>query len=260
MKKISYLLSALSMCLLFVACSEDTDRIFYYPTNTEATFGAAKGSYVFGVDDAAEYNLTISRTNPNGQATIEISNSDTDGLFTIPSTVEFADGESEATINVKFDRSIMAAGVAYDVTVNLPQHPITGKPTAYKLSVRRDYTWEYFAEGSIKSYFVQGEAVLYRGQEDQNAYKLKDLYAEGYDFVFVVKEGVLTMFESSNSRGYTFVTGIIHSNPAYGMASVDVDPDPQYTYVDLEQKKIVLSNYYYCAAGGWGWKDDVFTW
>ena len=53
MKKISYLLSVLSICLAFAACSEDTDRTIYYPTNTESTFSSTSGSYWFGVADPA---------------------------------------------------------------------------------------------------------------------------------------------------------------------------------------------------------------
>lgn len=260
MKKISYLLSVLAMCLVFTACSEDTDRTMYYPTNTESTFASTSGSYVFGVDDAAEYAITVSRINSNGRATIEITNDDTEGVFIVPATVEFADGELDATINVAFDRSGMQAGTAYSVKISLPAHPITGKATNFDLSVRRDYTWEPFVTGNLVSFFMNGERQLYRGQEDPNAYKFIDLYATGYDFVFVVRDGVMTMFESTNSRGYTFVTGFVHSNPAYGMVSVDFDPDPNYSYVDLDEKIIVLSNYYYCGAGGWGWKDDYFTW
>ena len=112
--------------------------------------------------------------------------------------------------------------------------------TNYTLNVRRDYTWEPFATGQLTSFFMDGERELQRGQEDENAYKLKDLYATGYDFVFVLKDGVMTMFESQNAYGYVFVTGFVHSNPAYGMVSINFDSDPEYSTFSLEDKKIVL--------------------
>ena len=260
MKKISYILSVLSICLAFGACSEDTDRVMYYPTNTESTFTSTSGSYVFGADDPAEYNIVVRRVNPKGEAVIEIANSDTESLFNVPSELKFADGETESTLTVSFNRSSMLPGTAYPVKISLPEHPITGKATNFNLSVRRDYTWELYVTGDLKSFFVNGQRELYRDVDNHNAYKFKDLYASGYDFVFEVRNNVMTMFENQNSRRYVFVTGFVHSNPAYGMVTIDFDSDPDYSYVDLNEKKIVLSNYYYCGAGAWGWKDDVFTW
>ena len=122
MKKISYLVSVLCMCLAFAACSEDTDRTFYYPTNTEATFAAKTGSYSFGKDDPAEYSITVSRVNTNGNANVEITNNGAEGIFNIPSSIEFVDGENEAIINISFNRSNMEVGKVYPVTIDLPTH------------------------------------------------------------------------------------------------------------------------------------------
>ena len=74
----------------------------------------------------------------SGKATVEITNDDTEGIFTTPSSIEFADGETIAAINVAFDRSVMQASTVYSVKISLPEHPISGKATNYTLSVRRD--------------------------------------------------------------------------------------------------------------------------
>jgi hypothetical protein len=98
-----------------------------------------------------------------------------------------------------------------------------------------------------------------RAKENQSLYKLKDVYAEGYDYkLLVAEDGSISMMQDLNAYGlYDITTGYVISSY---MIYTFLDPDPEWSYFDAENQKIALSQYFYCDATEWEWKDDTFTW
>ncbi|MBO5014216.1 MAG: hypothetical protein J6J26_11285 [Bacteroides sp.] len=260
-KTLLYLATAL-FAFLFSACNDnDTEGVIYNAANTEAVFTTAKGSYFYNAADPGEYTVTLMRGNANGTASVSISSTNESGYFNVPATANFADGEYETTFTVTFDKEALEIGKNYNIAMKLPETPITGKQISYTLTVTRDYTWEFYANcQAMSDLFGEWENSLERAKENPSYFKLKDAYAEGYDIKFLVDEnGSISMPEGPGSNGYYDVTtGYMH--PSYGMMYSYLDGDPAYSYFDIENHVLVLSQYFYVGAGGFGWYDDVFTW
>ncbi len=262
MKKILYTLSIVLAVSTFCACNDnDTIGVFYYPDNSEAIFTSSKSEYFFTAADLGEYEVTVQRANSKGSAEVEVINSDTTGLFTIPGIVFFEDGELEATIKVTFEKEQLEIGTPYTIGLQLPETPIEGKQISHKLTITRDYTWEFFTECTATTYlYGESTATIYKALENPSYIKIKDLYSEGHELKLLLGgDGSISMLQDVNSYGYyDMETGFIH--PSYGMIYTYIDADRNYSYFDEAQNTIVLSMYYYVGAGAFGWKDDVITW
>ena len=262
MKKTLLYLATAWLAFSFSACdNNDTEGAIYYAANTEAVFAKASGSYFYAGSDPGEYSITLKRGNANGAASVAVTATDESGYFNVPATANFADGAYETTLTVSFDKEALEIGKNYAISLSIPENPIAGKQTAYKLTVTRDYTWEVYAEGTYYSGFFEQEfpVTMERAKENQSLYKLKDVYAEGYDYKFLVAEdGSISMMQDLNAYGlYDITTGYVISSY---MIYTFLDPDPEYSYFDAENQKIVLNQYFYCAAAEWDWYDDTFTW
>ena len=262
MKKILYSLVTALFALSFSACdNNDTEGVYYHAENTEAVFAKASGAYFYAGSDPGEYNVTLIRGNANGAASIPVTATDQSGYFTVPATANFADGSYEATLTVTFNKEALEVGKVYSIALEIPENPIQGKQTTYKLNVTRDYSWEVIAQGTYTSaLFGESSVTLERANENKSYYKLKDVFAEGYDYKLLVDDsGAISMMEDLNDYGfYDITTGYVH--PSYGMIYSYLDPDPAYSYFDAENQLIVLSQYYYVGAGSFGWFDDYFVW
>ncbi len=260
MKSIKYILATTLLLFVCIACSEDTDGTIYRASNEEATFESASLSYTFGADDPDVYEVVVKRGNAVGSASVAVAFKDESGLFSAPANAEFADGVYETTIPVTFTRSDLVVGKAYDVTITIPDNPVRERVTETTLLITRDYVWELFATGYYYcDLFGTLERELYKADE-ADRYKFASLYAEGVDFIFdVAEDGSMTMPGEPDSDGlYHFTTGTTYSD--YGMLYLFFDPDPAYSLCDLDNQIIYVSNYYYVAAGYFGWLDDVFYW
>lgn len=262
MKNILYYLIAALFTLSFSACdNNDTEGVYYNAANTEAVFAVESGSYFYSAADLGEYNVTVIRGNAKGAAEIAVTMTDEYGYFSIPNTVNFEDGSYEATITVSFNKDALEIGKNYTIGLKLPENPISGKVTDYALTVTRDYTWEFFTNASITSGLLgKWTFGIERAKENQSYYKLKDLYAEGYDVKILINEdGSIAMPGGPGSNGmYSITTGYKH--PSYGMVYTYLDPSTDYSYFIKEENLLVLSQYYYVGAGAFGWFDDVITW
>ncbi len=260
MKSIKYILATTLSLFLCIACSEDTDGTIYRAANTEATFESASLSYTFGADDPDAYQVVVKRGNAVGGASVAITFKDESGLFSAPANAEFADGEYETTIPVTFDRSKLVVGKDYDMTITIPDNPVKERLTTTKLVINRDYVWELFVTGTYYSdLFNPLERELHKAQ-GADRYKLASLFASGIDFIFdVAEDGSMTMPGDPNANGvYPFTTGTEYGD--YGMLYLYFDPDPDYSFFDINNQTIYISNYYYVGAGNFGWRDDVFEW
>ena len=125
--KFIYLLAAVVGVLTFASCqhpyadwapgAKDSNMGVYFPStkgfevtaeDTTVDIAVARGN----ADAAASVSLRYQALNGAGEAT---------ELFTVPSKVEFAAGETEATLTVAFDGSQLTIGEKYTVTIKLDE-------------------------------------------------------------------------------------------------------------------------------------------
>ncbi len=262
MKKILYTLSIVLATCTFCACDDSDEMgVLYNPTNTEAIFTSSSSDYFYTSADTNVYHITIQRANSKGSAEVAVEIIDETGLFTAPSTVVFEDGSYETALAISFEKEQLEIGTPYSIGLKLPDLPIAGKQTSHKLTVTRDYTWEFLAEcNMISEFFGEGTATIEKAAENPSYIKIKDLYSEGHELkLMLAGDGSISMLQDVNGYGfYDITTGYKHPN--YGMVYAYLIPVPSYTYYDADTNLINLYMYYYVGAGGFGYFNDVITW
>ena len=264
MKKILYTLSIVLAVSTFCACDDSDEMgVLYNPTNTEAIFTSSSSDYLFAPTDTNVFHVTIQRANSKGNAEVAVEFIDTTGLFTIPSTVSFEDGSYETTLAVSFEKEQLEIGTPYNIGLKLPDLPIAGKQTSHKLTITRDYTWEFFVEcNMISAFFGEYTATIEKAVENPSYIKIKDLYSEGHELkLMLAGDGSISMLQDTNEYGfYDIATGAEYG--PYGEIYAYLNPDPNVTKYNAEQNSIELSMYYYVELGyifGY-FISDVITW
>lgn len=262
MKKILYTLSVVLAVSTFCACDDSDEMgILYNPTNAEAIFTQKSSEYTFEPTDTNVCYVTIQRANSKGNAEVAVEFIDTTGLFTIPSTVSFEDGSYETTLAVSFEKEQLETGTPYNIGLKLPDLPIAGKQTSHKLTVTRDYTWEFFTKcNMVSQLFGTVSATIEKAAENPSYIKIKDLYSEGHELkLMLAGDGSISMLQDKNKYGfYDITTGATYGQ--YGMIYAYLIPAPSVTYYNDELNLISLYMYYYVGAGELGYSNDVITW
>lgn len=260
MKNIKNLWVLVLTVIAFTSCdSNDTDRTFYYPANTEAAFKQNKSAYTFGAEDPDQYTVTVMRGNAEGAASIPVKLSDESGLFNASSAIEFANGELEALITVTFNRQNLETGKAYTITLEIPENPIKEHNVLHTLAITRDYVWEAYTTGNFTSEFFETEwEVTMEKADGTDVYRLADVYADGYHISFAVEGNNIVPMVAASGGLYPFATGYVDSG--YGPVSFQIDADPEYTNIDMDNKTLTLNGRFVVADGSFGWFDEIFTW
>ena len=199
-KKMS-ILFALPAAVLFSACEQDNMGEIYTPATQGVSFGATSQSASLPSEYTTEtVSVEVLRSETNGAASIGLSATivdDDDNVlpstgFQVPASVDFADGEFAATVNITVDNTI-TPGMNYNVILMLDETQAIADANAMTqkvVTVFRDYTFTSIGTGKWSSLFFSLDAAGTIPQEfpvevqkaDQaNIYKAVDVYEEGYD-------------------------------------------------------------------------------
>lgn len=261
MKNIKYFLVLVVGMLALASCDQnDTEGNIYPAKNNEAFFEAKNSSYTFGELDPDKCEVILTRGNANGAASVPVTVESESSIFTV-SSAEFADGEYQGTISVTFDRESLTPGENYVLVLDIPENPIKERTISHSLTIRRDYVWKKHLTGTFTSQFFNGSSweVEMEKAEGAEAYRLVDVYEDGYHIAFTVDGDVITPLASLNSsKLYPFATGYEHST--YGPVTFQIDADPSYTYFDAAGKKLNLNGRFVVSEGTFGWYDESFAW
>ena len=183
--------------MMFLAAAigcDPTDMVTYEAGNDEAFFEETSQSLTVTQADANTYTITVSRGNPAGAVSVPVSiQSETEGVFDGPASVEFADGELYAEYTVSFDIAGLAVGAMSEVTLTLGSETDLPYSTSFVLSVMRDYTWNNYATGVYTSEFygqlagqvAQFPVVMQQAAEKTDLYRLADVFNTGYHFQLI---------------------------------------------------------------------------
>ena len=111
------ILAMFGMALTLTACHDD-----------EYTEGAQSPGAYFADNlpevvaiplEGSSFDVVVSRTGTDASASYTLTATDPSGLFTIPSTVEFADGALTSVVNVTFDPTKIVTDKEYPITLTL---------------------------------------------------------------------------------------------------------------------------------------------
>ena len=117
MKRIKYLFMAVVAMAAFAACSDNCDT-------TDGVDAGLEGYYFPGAStiklamDATSAQIPVARMSAGAAETISLA-VDAPAIFNVPTSVTFADGAKEASLNVTFDNADVEIGEEYELTIEL---------------------------------------------------------------------------------------------------------------------------------------------
>lgn len=156
------MLIAFAASLSMTAC-ESEDDFQCGPEDSETKAGAYFEALTDNIEleptEATVASIYVSRLNTKGALSLPIRVAkNQDDVFSVPATVEFADGEKMAEVSVSFDKA--EVGNPYTLTVEIPEdyvslyHEVPGY-ASYSLTISR-VKWEklgtcYWVDGNIST-------------------------------------------------------------------------------------------------------------
>ncbi len=119
------------MAFTFQACSDDDDTYtsgyaegVYFPDSNSESIDISK--------DATSFDVTIMRVNTSAPAqTVALTATGTDGLYNVPSSVTFEQGQTTANITITYDGSVLEYDSYTEITLTIADESVT---TPYGLS------------------------------------------------------------------------------------------------------------------------------
>ncbi|MCD8031530.1 MAG: hypothetical protein LUF85_12100 [Bacteroides sp.] len=174
----------------FTSCSKDNEGTEYMQTNVGVSFYWSNHNVVL-IPANEGFNVEILRGDLNGSATISISSTDESGVFSVPSSVTFADGEGVAklfiSVNVEDDLELETN---YPLVLSIAEKGqlSPGAIQTATINVTKDYDWILLGTGTFYEYFVSGEI-----------FEVEIYQADGFDRWRVMNpyEGLKSVFPSS---------------------------------------------------------------
>lgn len=115
-------LGVIAMAML-TACGDDD-------VAENGIFGAPVDGAFFGTDlpakveldkNGSTFDVTVSRTQTSGTLTAAIAANDPEGVYSVPTSVSFAEGSATATLTIGYDASLMRADVNYPLALKISQ-------------------------------------------------------------------------------------------------------------------------------------------
>ena len=112
-------LTALLAVIGLASCSSDDYQMVGKPDNAQVYFSSDMATE-FNIDEGQNsVDVEVRRVKTEGALTVNIESSDEAGLFTIPSSVSFADGENVAKLTISFDFASLKNNTVYPVSLRL---------------------------------------------------------------------------------------------------------------------------------------------
>lgn len=163
MKKIYsifYTLLVLVAVTVFHSCSEDeyqaaeqlSNAQVFFPTSNSATINISKS--------VTSFDILVKRMNTDGALSVAIVSDGGDGLYNIPTTVEFADGDNEATLTITYDPNAIDYDLFTDIAIKISDESLITPygMSEYDFSVGIPAPWKSlgkctFVEDFITSFY-----------------------------------------------------------------------------------------------------------
>lgn len=247
---LKYAFAFVASALVLSAC---TDEYEYTPADAyDGVYLTADAkSFTFTpADESQEFTFKVVR--PHGGAAESISLTSDNELFTVPATVDFEAGQTEAEVTVSCS---LEAGQSETLNITLPEgtYDLNYFSGSFSFNVSCDYIWEDAGTAIFyeRSFTGADKQVAVSHAVGTNMYVLKSVYASGYDFTF-------TLDEDYNALSCEdFVSG--YSHPTYGMVTYYYRPDSGCYFVN-DGYEFEICHIATVSAGSFGLKSNYFDW
>ena len=182
---------ALAIVTTLHSCSDDDD---YSPGEQETTAqvyfsSEAASSYDLSSDETS-FEVSILRAVTDDAITVPLTATGTDGLFTVPSSVSFAQGESEASIEITYDPDELEYDTYTEITITIDESYTTVYGiSSYTFTAGIPAPWESlgyatYTEDFMTTFYSVGN-LTYEVEIQENSlvsgyYRLVNPYGEAY--------------------------------------------------------------------------------
>lgn len=145
----------------FASCDDAKEATYVPGEQSPGAYlpGNAPTSVNISEDDGT-FAVTVYRTDKSGAQDVAISSTEESGLFTIPASVHFNDGEDAAALLISYDPTKLEYDVEYPITLSLAEASEYGKASySFNAVMAAPWSeWEFVANGN---YTYNGQ--LYSG-------------------------------------------------------------------------------------------------
>lgn len=255
MKSFKYIFISVAALFALAACTQEDPYTPGGPTNSNGNnvyFSASNpGTLVLGLTDNT-FTVTIERENGNNAISVPLKAYSNSNVFTVPSSVDFASGETSKDISVQFTGA--DPFVNYVLNISVPeeytyQYKDQTVYPAYSVTVLQEdfkvvHTGKYYDDfwtGETWDQDLEYSELLGR-------YRFSNLWAPGYGFQFDW-DG---KSEEVKVLGGKMTTGIVSSS--YGMISAE----DQGSFYDADDNAIYFKFKWTVSAGSFGAYYNVF--
>lgn len=207
MKKIFRTICAAAVALAALAsCDQENIKSIYSPEQeNEVSFAAGVYTNTNLPITADTVNIVITRSNANGALTVPLSNTMPAGI-TVPSTVEFADGEYQANVVIGLELQV---ATPYKGTISISDetlyNPNVSLYPSISVSLQADYTWVSLGEGEFKDCFFSEPVpveIIWASDSPIRRYRVMNPYADLTD-ALVEMFGSAKGSKSTNALEFT---------------------------------------------------------
>lgn len=193
MKKIFYISLAITALFLTGSCQRK-GTIYDMPEGSAlVSFPSDEAKFEMVAEDGNKITVALWRGNTKGAASVAFDVDDkTDGVFKpAKSTFDFADGESIAYVDIKYDDINDFGGEIYSLVLTIADEKQVSPSgiDEVTISAQRKLTRKFVGTGVYYSdwYEDEWEQDLYTTVEAPNLYILPGCWVEGTDFMFTVE-------------------------------------------------------------------------
>ena len=256
MKSLRYILIASVALFALAACAQEEDP--YKPgdptnSNGHNVYFSAEnpGSLVLGLADNS-FPVKIERENANGAISVPLKAYSASNVFTVPSSVDFAAGETSKEITVQFNGA--EPFVNYSLQISVPQeftyqYKDQNDYPAYAVTVLQEdfkviHTGSYYDDFWYEEAWEQGLEY----SELSDTYRLSNLWTPGYGFTFKW---------DGQSEKVTLLSSKIPTGLEYGSYGA-ISAEDQGSYYDAGEKAIHFVFKWTVSAGSFGVYENIF--
>ena len=214
LKNIFYFLAAASL-VGFTSCSDDPETTSL--KGDQVFFGTDLSSTIQLEENSSSITIPILRLNADNAASYPIFTSDESGLFTLPTSADFAAGENTANLVITYNYAELTQDKEYPCTLTIGDSENTSPygMSSYEFSLIAPSPWTSLGEGTLTDDVITGafsgvenqvfEVEIQQSDKEPGMYRLVDPY--------INNKYSLSAGEGGSSSNYSCYLVIDATNP-----------------------------------------------
>ena len=216
-KKLLYFLAVAGTTMFASSCTDDLEYTpAGQPSGQQVYFAVDLAETINLEENSSSVTIPVSRVVTKEAASFSIFATEESGLFTIPSTVNFAAGESTANLVITYTYSALTQDQAYSCTLTIGDTENTSPygMTSYEFSLIAPSPWTSLGMGTLTDDVITGafsvenqvfEVEIQQSDKEPGMYRLVDPY--------INNKYSLSAGEGGSSSNYSCYLVIDATNP-----------------------------------------------